>query len=503
MAGRSGDGGILCHCEQAVTLRKTAFSAGRWTTASLLIRALLQIVQTMALARLLTPADYGLMAIAGATYATVSLFVDMGLSNALIHFPEPSPSVLSTLYWLNLGAAGLMMLAYSALAWPLALLYSHLTLLPVMLIMGLAMPIGALGQQFRVIAEKELRFSTLAVVEVASAILGFVAALIVALLHGGVYALVAALLVTSTVSSFLAWLLLSDNLRPNGQFNLREVKPYLTYGSYRLGDSLLNNLQSQADVFIGGTIVGSAAMGVYTLPRDLTLRLANTVINPVVTRVGLPVMARVQSDKAALKSIYLQTLRMTSSVNFPAYLALAVWADETVAILLGNQWQEAGTYMRLFAIWGMIRSTGNPVGSLLYATGHVRRAFWWNLAMLFVIPILLWLASTLNGIRSMAVSMVGIQVLIFYPIFRLLVQPVSGATFPEYMKELLPPLFASALAAVAGYAVSLLFMQDLWTRFTGGAIAFFVVYVALSHIVNRQWTTAMSELVKPLLGIKR
>jgi O-antigen/teichoic acid export membrane protein len=348
-------------------------------------------------------------------------------------------------------------------------------------------------------AEKELRFTTLAVIEVVAASLGFVAAFIVAMLRGGVYALVAAILVSGIVSNALAWLLLSKGLRPNFVFALNEVKPYLRYGSYRLGDTLFNTIQSQADVLIGGAVVGSSAMGIYTVPRDLVQKLANSVINPVVTRVGLPVMAKVQSDKLALKSVYLQTLRMTSSVNFPVYAVLAIWANDAVAILLGPQWQHAMPLMRLFAAWGMVRSTGNPVGSLLYATGHVRRAFWWNLSQLTVVPALLWFGAHQGGIQGLAIAMLCVQLLIFYPIFSLLVRPCCDASFVEYIGELLPPLAATALAVAFGFAFSQILPDDRWLRVALAGAVTVVTYIIASRTLNRPWLHAISELIYPLL----
>jgi O-antigen/teichoic acid export membrane protein len=281
------------------------------------------------------------------------------------------------------------------------------------------------------------------------------------------------------------------------RFDLGAVKAHLRYGSYRLGDTLFNSVQSQADLLIGGVVAGATAMGFYTLPRGLALQLANTVVNPVVTRVGLPVMAKVQGDKAALKSIYLQTLRMTSSINFPIYAGLAIWAPEVVAILFGSQWHEAGAYLRLFAAWGLIRSTGNPVGSLVYATGHVRRAFWWNLAQLLVVPGLLWLGVMLAGSYGLATAMLCVQMLALYPLFRTLVQPACGARFHEYIGALLPALVASAFAGTVGIAASSLFPQSVWTRVLSGGVAAAVAYVAASWVVNRIWVLALMELLNP------
>jgi O-antigen/teichoic acid export membrane protein len=455
---------------------------------------LLQIAQTAVLARLLAPADFGLMAIAMAAFAIVRMFIDLGISNALIHFPKPAVTTLSTLFWLNLGAASILMLVFAALAWPLAAIYEQPQLAPVGLLLSLVLPISAAGLQFRVMAEKELHFSTLAVIEVIAALCGFLAALVVALLDGGVYALVAGTLTTTAISSGMAWYLLSSGLRPALTFRLAEARPYLHYGMYRLGDMLCNTLHGQADVLIGGAFVGASAMGIYTVPRDQSLLLANSIVNPVVTRIGLPVMARVQDDLPRLKEIFLKTLRMTSSINIPAYALIAVWADDVVAILLGSQWQAAGHFLRVFAVWGLIRSVGNPVGSLLYATGHVRRAFWWNLVLLLLLPPILYVGASLDGIHGLAWAMLCIQLAIFYPLFYVQVRPACGAAFGEYLGQLLPALVGSAVAILPSIALLMLLNAGPWLHVILGGIMSGAIYLAMSYWLNRQWFDAMLEL---------
>jgi O-antigen/teichoic acid export membrane protein len=451
------------------------------------------------LGRLLAPADFGLMAVVGAMYAIASLFVDLGMSNALIHFPEPSRTALSTLYWLNLAAAALVMVIFSALAWPLSLFYQQSDLMPAMVVLSLVMPLSALGQQFCVMAEKELRFAKLAVIEFSAGVTGFAAAVVAAVNGAGFYALIAGGLVAAGSGSLLAWLLLSKGIRPTFRFDLREVKPYLRYGTYRLGDGVLNNLQSQADLLIGGAVAGSAAMGFYSMPRSLTLQVSNTVVNPVVTRVTLPIMARLQGDMQALRSVYLQTLRMTASVNFPVYAALVAWADEIVAVLLGDQWRQSGDFLRLFALWGLVRSTGNPVGSLLYATGRVRSAFWWNLGQLLVVPGFLWAGATAGGTHGLVFTMIGVQLAGFYPAFRLLVYPACRMAFREFLGAFLAPLAAACVAAAVGYWASTLISSDGWERLALGAPVFALTYMGASFIINRPWIDAMVELLAPAL----
>lgn len=436
------------------------------------------------------------MAVASAIYAVVGMFIDLGISNALIHFPKPSQSALSTLYWVNVAVALLLALLLIAIAWPIAELYDQPKLSPVIISMSLALPLSAFGQQFRVIAEKELQFSKLAVIESLAAVCGLLSALFVAVMNGGVYALVSAIISSALISSSLAWLLLSRGQTPSFAFNYSEARPFLRYGAYRVGDSAFNILNGQADLLIGSAVSNSAAMGVYSVPRDLALRTANSVINPVVTRVGTSIMSRLQTDPVALKAVYLQTLKMTASINFPIYIAVAFWAGEVVDVLLGPRWGEAAFYLQLFALWGLIRSVGNPVGSLLYATGHVRRAFWWNLALLLTLPLILWVGASYGGTRGLAWAMAAIQAIIFVPLWAVLVRPVCGATLYEYASQVVPPFCAASLAAITTYIATMSINND-WLQLFVSAAIMASAYIAISLALNRAWCDAMIELLKP------
>lgn len=487
-----------------MSLRHSTFSAVRWTAVSTLVRAILQIVQLMVLARALSPEDFGLWAIASAIYVIANMFVDMGISSGLVHFPRPSDSALSTLFWLNLGSALFFALVLACLALPVSLLYAEPGLFPLIMLMSLALPLSAMGLQFRVIAEKELRFSSLAPIEIVAALGGFASAILVAGLGGGLYALVTPMLASACINSAMSWWKLSAGLRPTLTFRLVESLPYLRYGMYRLGDMLFNTLHNQADVLLGGVIVGANAMGIYSVPRDQALRLSNTIVNPIVTRVGLPVLAKVQGDLAKLKSIYLQSLRMTSSINFPVYGALAIWANEVVLILLGGQWSESSYFLRVFAIWGLIRSTGNPVGSLLYATGHVKRAFWWNFILLLVLPGLLFISVSFEGVRGLAWARLVSQMAIFYLAFRYLVQPVCGMHLREYLGALCPALIAVLAATAVAVLVVMSNYGDPWIRNAMALVLYSTLYLAVSWIINRSWVIAMLELLLPSsLNLKR
>lgn len=485
-----------------MSLKHKAFSAGRWTTTSAFVRIALQILQTVILARLLTPADFGLMAVTAALLAVIGLFADLGLNRAIIHYEQISDDALSSLYWLNIGMSAGLTLIFAAIAPLLGTLYRQPALTAVLFTASPVFLLSAIGQQFCVLAEKELRFATLASNEIIASVVGFAVAVSIALRGGGVYALIGAVLATAATVSLLAWWRLSDGHRPHLHVRLAEARPFLRYGAYLMGESFGSTMVRQVDVFVGGLVASPAALGVYSVPRDLSLRVA-MIVNPIITRVSFPVMARLQGDMTALKSVYLQTLRMTASANFPVYIALALFANEIVALLYGPHWHDSVEYLRIFAVWGLLRSVGNPVGSLLYAVGRARLAFWWTIIVLVAIVPLLWLGAQFGGLQGLAWTMVGLQMLIFVPSWRYLVRPCCGANFAEFIAIVLLPLALALASGMVAYgAVWLGDITGILRLIVGGCVGG-LAYISLSLIFNRPWTNAMYELIGRPLHLPR
>lgn len=477
-----------------MSLKLTAFSAGRWTGTSALLVAFVQLVQTMILARLLLREEFGLMAVAAAVLVVLTLFADLGLSRAVIHFGDLSPDVLSTLFWLNLGASLLLMVVLSVSAPMVGALYRSSELTPVLQSASVVFPISALGQQFRVLAEKELRFASLAVNEIAAALIGFCAAIGVAFAGGGVYSLVAGMLMGALTSSVLAWWRLSQGHRPTWSFSFRMAGPYLRFGSYSVGDGIAASLNRQSDIFVGGLVLGTATLGAYSLPRDLGLRVA-MLVNPIITRVGFPVMSRLKDDREKLRSIYLHTSRFSASINFPCFMALGVFAEEVVALLYGARWHDASAYLQILSAWGLVRSVLNPVGSLLYASGRADRAFWWNVGLLMLFPPLLWLGARGGGLWGLAWTLVALQAAVLIPSWRYLVYPICEAKLGDYFKTILVPFWVTVVAGVLAWAVTLPIGHGV-ARLLLGVACGAIAYGYLSFRFNHHWVNAMFELLQ-------
>lgn len=475
-----------------MTMKSQAFSAVRWTTAVTIGRVVLQTLQLIVLARLISPQDFGLMAMILTVTAFIQLFADLGVSNAIIHAREISREVLSTLYWLNVAIGALLSGAIWAASPSIARFYGEPALAAPLGLAGLSFLLLALGQQIKVLAEKRLAFRPVAIVEMIAALASTLAAVAAAFHGAGVYALVIGVLVLAGGNSVLYWLFARDGWLPGLQLRISEARPHLQAGLYLLGTSLANTATMQADVILVGRLLGSTALGFYTVPRELCLKIMFAT-NPIVTRVGTPLIAQAQGDPGLLRRVYLSTIRMTSSVNFPIYGAIAAYRHEVTEIVFGPAWSASADLLGLMAVWGMFRALGNPVGSLLYGTGHARLALMQSLAVtLLIIPEVM--IGSHWGHLGVAGALTLFYIAFAFGVWWFVVKPITESGIWAYTEQWATPLLVTLLACVVSLA-SVHTLSSTLPRLALGLSVGAIAYLGFSWLINRKWCLAMWGLV--------
>ncbi|MDB5550613.1 MAG: colanic acid exporter [Rhizobium sp.] len=475
-----------------MTMKNQAYAAVRWTTAVTVGRVALQTLQLIVLARLISPQDFGLMAMILTVTAFIQLFADLGVSNSIIHAREIAREVLSTLYWLNVLIGAMLSGAIWAASPWISGFYSEPALAAPLAFAGLSFLLLALGQQIKVLAEKRLAFRPVAVVEMIAALASTVVTLVAAYNGFGVYSLVAGVLVLAGGNSLFYWLFVRDGWWPGLQLSFSDAKPHLKSGLYLLGTSLANTATVQADVILVGRLLGSTALGFYTVPRELCLKIMFAT-NPIVTRVGTPLIAQAQGDPGLLRRVYLSTIRMTSSVNFPIYGAIATFRHEVVEVVFGPAWSASADLLGLMAVWGMFRALGNPVGSLLYGTGRSRLALAQSLAVtILIIPTVL--LGSLWGPAGVASALTLFYIGFTFGVWWFVVKPVTGAGVWAYSEQWATPLLVTLLACVISLA-SVYTLSSTFVRLAVGLPVGAIAYLGISWMINRKWCLAMWGLV--------
>lgn len=419
-----------------MSLKKAAFSGVKWTSFASMIVAFVQIGKISVLARILEKSDFGLMALVVFVLGVLSLFMDMGLSTAILHKQNITKSQFSSLFWLNVIFSIVLYVIIYFASDLIASYFGENELGVLLKIMGLAIIFSAIGRQHKTVAQKEFRFKEISVVESSTAIFVFFVALLLAYSDFGVYALV--------YSTLLQYLIINVYFFFRGIFkakiglycSMREALPFLKIGGFQVGGQILNYFSRDIDILIVGKILGSEVLGGYSLAKQLVFRPIQ-ILNPVLTKVASPLLAKVQKNLEHLSKNYLTLINFVSTINFSVYLFIIIFAEFVVTILYGSEFLNIVFPVRILCIYMMIRAIGNPVGSLVVATGRTDLEFYWNIIVLLVVPISVYFGAHW-GINGVVLSILMFRALLFYPSWKFLIWKMLGVSFKNYCKALVP-----------------------------------------------------------------
>ncbi len=361
-----------------MSLKSNAITGVKWTTVSMVIVTVLQLLQLSILARYLEPTDFGLMAILMVVIGFSQAFMDMGISNAIIHRQEISNSQLSSLYWLNILSGILLALVVIILAPLIASYYKDARLTNLLMILSSVFIIVALGNQYRILFQKELMFDLMAKIEVFASFISFTTAVYFAYSGWGVYALVFAMIVQAFTSSVLfLYLGLRNHHVPSFSYKHSELKGFYSFGLFQMGEKSVNYISANIDKLLIGKMIGFQAVGFYNMAWQLII-FPLAKINPVVNKVAFPIYSKVQNDQEALNRYYGLSMKVLSLLTVPILAFLSFFANDIVLVFFGEGWGKTATLVTVLAFVGIGKALGNPGGALILALGRADIGFWWN-----------------------------------------------------------------------------------------------------------------------------
>lgn len=395
------------------------------------------------------PEDFGLMAMVAVVIGFAAAYADMGISAAIIHRQDATREQLSSLYWLNLLAGLLVYLVVLAMTPAIVALYGEPRISGLMPWITLTFLINPLGTQFQLLLQKSLCFRRLALIEISAALVGASVAVVTARFGQGVFALIWGTLSSNMTSTLL---LLSVGLRewrPQWHFRYADLTGYLSFGCYQMGERSINYLNSALDQLLVGSLLGAQALGYYKLAWSLAVQPIGR-INPILTRVAFPLFARIQNEPERLQKGFLLVLRMLSTVNAPLLLGLSAVAPVLIPVVFGTQWLPAVPLVQVLAFVTLMRSIGNPVGSLLLAKGRADLGFKWNCLLLVTQLPGVYLGAYLWDALGVAISLVILQLIFSVFNYLVLIRTLIGPCLREYSLSILPSF---GLAGVMGAGV--------------------------------------------------
>jgi O-antigen/teichoic acid export membrane protein len=340
-----------------------------WTFSGTGVQATVQLLAIMALGRLLTPTDFGLMSAAGVVVAFSQIVSQIGVGPAIIQRKTLEPThvrvavTLSVLLGTVLGAVVFVGAA------EIAALYHIPELEPILRAVAFLFPLDGLNTVAKSLLTRQLRFRLYIVLDVGSFILGYACVgVVLAWLGFGVWALVIANLGQQVIRTVSMYVATRHSLRPSLDFHAG--RGLLSFGAGHSMAQIGTLLSQQGDNMVVGRWLGPAALGIYGRAYNLLVMPA-TVFGRIVNRVLFPVMAQVQNERHRLANAYERAVAVVALVSLPTSAFLWVVAPEFIPIVLGPAWGEVVTPFRLFSISLLFRMGSKISNACVKAAGKV------------------------------------------------------------------------------------------------------------------------------------
>lgn len=425
---------------------QSTFTGLKWATYAALISNVLGIFQISFLARWIDKTDFGLMAIASVVIGFSDIFIDIGVSNAIIYKKEMSRDKLSTLFWINILVGVVFFVLIVLISSPLAMFYNSVDLEPILMLIGTTFLIKPWGQQHMILLQKNLQFNTISTIETISRILSFLFTMYTAFTGWGVYSLVIGLISFSLFSTIGFVVKGNPEARPRFYFNLSEIKDEVNFGVYQLGEKTLNYISAQFDAILIGKLISMEVLGLYSMAKSFAGKLFYFVV-PIVSRVTYPIMVKMNDDVQRLKNYHLFKITAMAYITFPIYIFCAVASDEIIYIFFGPKWSQASVIFSMASLSYIILSLINPIGVLLLALGKAKTSFYWNLYTLFVNPLAIVVGSHFGLFGIMYSSLIMLFINYFLSI-KYFIKPASGITLSENLGAICAPALFSILQAL-------------------------------------------------------
>jgi O-antigen/teichoic acid export membrane protein len=321
-----------------VDLRKRTLSGGVVTTTAEGLKFLLNMATVIALARLLTPREFGLVAMASTVTAFLATLKDAGLSTATVQRDSITHGQISNLFWINVALGVVMSVIGVALAPAVAWFYQDTRLVGIMASLSLTLLLAASTVQHNALLVRHLRFTAVGTIDVGSLLFGASVAVGFALVGLGYWSLVAMQLAAAAATLVLTWS--ASGWRPSLPRRHSGMGSLLTFGAHMTLSSVVWRLTSGCDSMLIGRFHGAEPLGLYSRAGALLFRPLEQLLAPAGS-VLLPVLSRLQSDPERYRRTFLRVYEALTLFAFSLTAILMALARPLVLTLLGPAWEGA------------------------------------------------------------------------------------------------------------------------------------------------------------------
>jgi O-antigen/teichoic acid export membrane protein len=358
-------------------------------------------VSALLVARWLSPADYGVIALAGTATIAVNMLGELGVGAAIIQFQDLEATELNAAFWATVFLSALLYATVYGAAPLLAWFFASPNLSPVLRVVG----IGAFLSVLRVVPEsllrKRLDLDKVSIADIAAAGLSIPLVLGLAWAGAGVWALAAGAVFGPFVQCVLSFVL--ARWRPGLRVGSKRFRRLLTFSWAALGSKFSWSVYNQSDRVILGRLAGDVTLGVYAVANQVAL-LPIEKIATVINQILVPALAESQADRQVMSRQLLRGVRVVAWLIFPMCFGLMAFAGPAVPVVLTAKWSPIVPLLQVLCLYAASRSLALLFPPVLFAVYRADLLFLYNVVLLIVLPVGFGIGAWWNGALGVAAA---------------------------------------------------------------------------------------------------
>lgn len=464
-----------------------------WRFAERCGAQLVTFLVSIVLARILSPEDYGQIALITVFTTIMQVFVDSGLGTALIQKKDADDLDFSSVFYFNFVVC-LVLYATMFMAAPvIASFYNDLSLTPIIRVISLTIVISGVKGIQQSYVSRNMLFKRFFYATLGGTIFSAFLGIGLAYAGFGVWAIVAQQLSNTAIDTLILWL--TVKWRPKKMFSWKRLKGLLSFGWKMLASALLDTLYGNIRSLVIGKMYSSEDLAYYNQGDKFPSVIANN-INTSIDSVLLPTMASAQDEPARVKSMTRRAIKTSTYIMAPLMMGLAFCAEPIVRLVLTDKWLRCVPFLRIFCITYMFYPIHTANLNAIKAMGRSDLFLKLEIAKKIVGMVLL-LSTMWFGVMAMAysllVSSVSSQIINSWPNRKLL-----NYGYLEQLKDILPGIALAVFMVCCVSVVSLFHLSNIVTLLIQIPLGA-VIYIAASALLHLKSFEYLMDMIRPMV----
>ncbi len=479
-----------------MSLKKNTLLSLKWSFFQQISGQVLGFVVSIVLARLLVPADFGLMGMIYIILTIGTVLIDSGLSTSLIRSESVDQKELSTVFYANICIAILFYLIIFITAPFVAVFYKQEILTNLIRFQGLTLIFSSIWSIQNVLLIKELNFKKITVMSLISSFLGAIIGIILAYYNYGVWSIVIMNNFTIILNTILHWVY--STWRPKLEFSKEKFLYHYKFGYklviVQLFEAIFGNIYN----LIIGKVYNKNTLGFYTRADSFKKTIIFSISTPLKS-VLLPLLTTIKDDKEKLKTIYILLLQIVLLVISPVLLFCVVFAKPIFILLFTEKWNMAIPYFQIVCLAGILYPINTYIVSFLNVKGRSDLVLKIDIIKKIALAIGILISMWFHDIYILVWSQVALSIFDFIVNLFVLKKILNYSIFLQ-LKNTFQVLSMPIISAIFIYFINryiLIYLLNYFLIISVGLLCFLVINFGFLYFLNKKlYTTILITLKK-------